>query len=83
MSGSRTKELCDSMNWEFTHSRWVWRQNGLWNVSYFAGGWETWRTLDDVATEWRLMGDRDKQVIKDCLQNVLSFVFTWEVCTII
>lgn len=57
------------MNFEFTHSRWVWGQNGLWNVSYFVGGWETWRTLDDTASDWKIP-DSDKEAIKGCLHKM-------------
>ena len=82
MSVSKTKEFCDRMNYEFTYSRWVWRQDALWNVSYFAGGWETWIPLDVVATTWCLK-DSDIEAIKDCLHKLFSQIkkFNSSVCS--
>ena len=77
MSVSKTKEFCDRMNYEFTYSRWVWRQDALWNVSYFAGGWETWIPLDVVATTWTLK-DNDIEAIKDCFHKSKSLI---QVCS--
>ena len=68
---SKTKEFCDMMNFEFTYSQWVWRQDALWNVSYYAGGWETWVPLDVVAQSWNLK-DSEKEAIKDCLHKLFS-----------